>query len=450
MPTNIQILPERDEAVMQQYQEKKKFHPDWMLIFRCGDFYECVAKDAVSAAKILDLTVHKWKTKNSGTIEVTGFPNHELETYLPKLVRAGQRVAICEQIEAPIIKTKNDELKNNDSMTTEKKENIAKDAKVEEAKKAKKTTTRKATAKTKTKTTAKAETKAKKEVKKKTEKVAEAPVKTTPKSGDTELKKQEDATVQKQHQPREPQMVTVNGARVTHGHIYQAKNDESTFYFSVRLDGQVLKPQRMWHQDVEAFKNKEIGIPELMQKYYPTKLQPQLSPEAFKAAKQLPDGSIIEKFNVYKEKNPESQHYGKWFFYAQVGDKKMSAVASYKDLNAYFDRTLSPAELVVANFGEKLQLIGAYDKYQLPDGFDNKSIRVVKNEETKRWQISADLGEKGMTSTKELSYDDAHALIFAKVATRPQIAAKYLGSEISDLMGKTYTQKVETSAKVKL
>ncbi len=90
--------------LMQQYQEMKKKHPDAVLLFRVGDFYEIFGKDAVTASEILGITLTRRQTGVDSRIELAGFPHHALDTYLPKLVRAGKRVAICEQLEDPKLK----------------------------------------------------------------------------------------------------------------------------------------------------------------------------------------------------------------------------------------------------------------------------------------------------------------------------------------------------------
>ena len=90
--------------LMQQYQEMKKKHPDVVLLFRVGDFYEIFGKDAVIASEILGITLTRRQTGIDSRIELAGFPHHALDTYLPKLVRAGKRVAICEQLEDPKLK----------------------------------------------------------------------------------------------------------------------------------------------------------------------------------------------------------------------------------------------------------------------------------------------------------------------------------------------------------
>lgn len=87
--------------LMKQYNAIKAKHPDAILLFRVGDFYETFGEDAVRAAEILGITLTKRANGAASYVELAGFPYHALETYLPKMVRAGQRVAICEQLEDP-------------------------------------------------------------------------------------------------------------------------------------------------------------------------------------------------------------------------------------------------------------------------------------------------------------------------------------------------------------
>ncbi|MEA3316516.1 MAG: DNA mismatch repair protein MutS [Bacteroidota bacterium] len=86
---------------MQQYYKIKKTHPNAILLFRVGDFYETFGEDAIKAAEILGITLTKRANGSASYVELAGVPYHALDTYLPKLVRAGQRVAICEQLEDP-------------------------------------------------------------------------------------------------------------------------------------------------------------------------------------------------------------------------------------------------------------------------------------------------------------------------------------------------------------
>ena len=87
--------------MMKQYFELKAKHPDAVLLFRCGDFYETYSEDAVIASEILGITLTKRANGQAKHVEMAGFPHHALDTYLPKLIRAGKRVAICDQLEDP-------------------------------------------------------------------------------------------------------------------------------------------------------------------------------------------------------------------------------------------------------------------------------------------------------------------------------------------------------------
>lgn len=98
--------------ILQQYKDLKAKHPDAILLFRCGDFYETYCEDAADAANILGITLTRSTKRNDADgkpLQMAGFPYHQLDTYLPKLIRAGKRVAICDQIDDPK-KTKKQEI----------------------------------------------------------------------------------------------------------------------------------------------------------------------------------------------------------------------------------------------------------------------------------------------------------------------------------------------------
>ncbi|HKI88069.1 MAG TPA: DNA mismatch repair protein MutS, partial [Draconibacterium sp.] len=90
-----------ETPLMKQYYNIKDKHPDAILLFRVGDFYETFGEDAIKSAEILGITLTRRANGAASYVELAGFPHHALDTYLPKLVRAGQRVAICEQLEDP-------------------------------------------------------------------------------------------------------------------------------------------------------------------------------------------------------------------------------------------------------------------------------------------------------------------------------------------------------------
>jgi DNA mismatch repair protein MutS len=95
------IKQQKETPLMKQFREIKASYPGTLLLFRVGDFYELFGDDAVIASKILDIVLTYRKNGAAGNVELAGFPYHSLDTYLPKLIRAGQRVAICEQLEDP-------------------------------------------------------------------------------------------------------------------------------------------------------------------------------------------------------------------------------------------------------------------------------------------------------------------------------------------------------------
>lgn len=112
---STQSLSTSSSPIMKQYESLKAQHPDALLLFRVGDFYETYHKDAIKASKHLGITL----TKNKEGVELAGFPHHALDIYLPKLVTAGERVAICDQLEVPIKKGEN----NKQTATKEEKDN---------------------------------------------------------------------------------------------------------------------------------------------------------------------------------------------------------------------------------------------------------------------------------------------------------------------------------------
>lgn len=98
--------PEREPVckltpLMKQYEEMKRKHLDAVLMFRVGDFYEIFGEDAIIASDILGITLTRRANGRDKYINLAGFPHHALDVYLPKIVRAGHRVAICEQLEYP-------------------------------------------------------------------------------------------------------------------------------------------------------------------------------------------------------------------------------------------------------------------------------------------------------------------------------------------------------------
>lgn len=423
-------------SVMKQFDEMKRKHPDAILLFRAGNYYETYREDAIKAKQILGLDTES-RVYGGVKTNVASFQHDALDTYLPKLVRAGMRVAICEQLEDPKIKKKENEAVKEPTKETS--------AKTDETQLTNTTMPRKKKEKAPEQEQPKAKAETKNEVKSETK--AEAK-----KEQKTEAKAEQKSEAQQERKPRDPQMVTVNGDKVTHGHSFQSKDNPENWYFTAKINGLQLKPQKMDPADLAAYQKKEMTVPQLMERYYPTKLMPKVPEVAFKTPNVLtgPEGNMtIDKFNVYKEKDQTRADYGQYKFYAQIGENKMSTVASRQDLNAYFDRVMTPGQLVEKNFGERLHLSSHYEQFKLPEGIEKEQIRIAKDRSDGKWKVSVDLGERGKTEKKEMSFDDGYSLYKAKSATREQIAAKYVGAEVKSLLA-TPAAKMEKSASMKM
>ncbi|MCM1337686.1 MAG: DNA mismatch repair protein MutS [Candidatus Amulumruptor caecigallinarius] len=372
-------------------------HPDAVLLFRVGDFYETFSRDAVTASDVLGITLTRRAYGKDKFVELAGFPHHALDSYLPKLVRAGLRVAICEQLDDPKIKKANDHkvtelITPNNKITPDNSQSVSPANTTDMPKK----------------------------------KTEQAPEQPKPQA-EAPAKAEEKAEAAR----RAPQIITVNGDNITHGHIFKTEK-QPDWMFSVKVNDRQLPTVRITEQQAEAFKatTAEKGVAEavrdLMNVYYPSKMQKHLSKEEWTQGMTLSDGRAIDKFNVYKESNPEREGYGKWKFYASVGGEKMSRVGDTASLNAYFDKTQTPAQITERVFGERLHLASHYAQFSLPN--DVKDVRLVK--EDNRWHISADInGER--TPKRQLSYDDGASLYVHKTATKEQLAAKYLSSDFT-------------------
>ena len=249
--------------IMRQFVELKQKHPDAMLLFRQGDFYEMYREDAVKASVLLALKISEIIIPSEkDPVKTVAFPKQDLDVYLPKLIRSGRRVAIYDAIETLQRQTEKEQtISNSDDMAKKKKNKAVQEEPIQAAKKEAK------------------------------EKPAQ------------EIKAEQQSEAKQERKPREPQMVTTNGEKVTHGHAYQSKANPEDWYFTAKIDGVQLKPQKMDAADLAAYQKKEMTVPQLMERYYPTKLMPKVSEEAFKMPKSIagPEGSIqVEKFNVYK------------------------------------------------------------------------------------------------------------------------------------------------------
>ena len=408
LTTNMEkeLTKNKTDTPQQQYEYFKGKHPDTLILMRNGDKYRALNEDAQKLSNVLGIDTKKPRLKQDGAL-IAEFPYNKLDVCLPKLIRAGNRIAI---VDMPVAVRNHKKQSDNMKKKTEPKKQETKAEKTEV-----KAETPKIDKQTK--------------VEKPKEKVAE-----------TSEKQSEE---QKETKRREPQMVTVNGEKVTHGHAFQSNLNPDKWYFTARLDGNQLRPQLMKPENVAAYQKRETTIEALMQNYYPTKLQKKVTPEEFKADNKLSDGRVIDRMVIYKEHDESRDDVGKYKIYTQVGNQKMSRTMSHEDLNAYFDRVTTPAKLVEKNFAEQLHMASFYNQFKLEDGV--KEVKVAKQLDG-QWAVSADLGEKGQTSKHILSWHDKQALFSAKTATKEQLAARYLNNEIKEMK----TEKVSAKQSFKL
>lgn len=355
----------RNNELITQYDAMKVKYPDAVLLFRVGDFYEAFKNDATKTSEILGVNLSQRKIQGEDVL-ITVFPHLALDTYLPKLVKAGQRVAICEPLEERVKKSEN----------------------------------------------------AESQLKKESDKVCN--------------------TVESIHsQPldNKPLLTTPNGRNVTDAQVYMSKYRDDIFFFRASIDGKPLKPQRMSLEDAMLHLDGKTNAEYLMRTYYPSKMEVSLSAIEFKTDNKLSDGRIVDKFTPYKESNVNNVDYGKWKFYAKVGDEKMSILPDPKDMTAFFDMSprATPAKLTEKYFGERLNLKSHYDQFKLPEGIDGSSVRISKPKNSKQFTVSVEVDDLGRTSKTPISYNDATSFFDTKTASAQQIAAKYLNSEIDNM-----------------
>ncbi len=381
-----------ESRVERQFTEMKKKHPDAVLLFRTGDFYELFGEDAVKASELLGITLTRRANGSDKYIELAGFPRHALDAYLPKLVRAGQRVAICEQLEDP-------------KLTKTAKQKVVE------------TITPKAAPKSKPAPTSLSAESVKPVAEIKTvngDKITDAQVFQWKSKGDGWY-----FMAKINGQKLRPQMITegeaqafLKGNRTLHGMIQQ--------YYPTKLQKKV---------DVKHYT-------------FPLSFIVPSSDEKLE----------IQKFNVYKEKSADSPNYGKWMFFAEVNGRKMSAPGTSHQLLAYFDRTETAGQLISAVFGAKLHLKSHYEQFQLPAGLKIDDIRIQSKPipDTKAWSISVSLADGRTTSTKEITFEDGYSFWRAKTADRAQIASKYFYDELKTFVQATKEEVKKTSPRHKL
>lgn len=237
-----------------------------------------------------------------------------------------------------------------------------------------------------------------------------------------------------------PQLITENGQKVTSADLFESPKQEGKYLFYARLDGIGLHPKAVSEQDVDAFMKHELSVKDMFAKYYPSKMAKQLDKDEFDNLK-LSDGRELSKVRVYKQREEEKSHYGKYMLYAEMGDKRLHATPLQQNLlDAYFDKTQSKGQIAEKVLGEQLHLKSAYEKYKLPKELPVQEVRVRKVPDG-GWLISANLGELGQTAERKVSSNDLYSLFKSKTATKEQLGAKYLMEDIKSLFQGKSTER---------
>lgn len=438
--------------IMKRYTSMKEQHPDALLLFRVGDSYKSYNEDAVKASKHLGIEL---SSQQDGTKQVE-FPKHELDTYLPMLIKANERVAIVDQVENILHKQETQSKRQEEDVKLDNHRNPQKSSEtigatsdqqqkfIDDIKAAMGTTRMVVLPDFGTQKGVVAGTGEDKGISLSrvyawNDNISFAG--SVP--GDDAQKRRYyhpenirpefyDYLVSEVKKAVAPQLITENGQKVTSANLYESPKQEGKYFFYARLDGVGLHPKAVKPQDVEAFMKQELSVKDMFEKYYPTKIAKQLDKEDFDSLI-LSDGNELTKFRVYKQRNEEKSHFGEYLLYAEMGNKRFHATPlSHDQLDAYFDKTQSKGQIAEKVIGEQLHLKSAYEKYKLPDNIPIQEVRVRKVPDG-NWLISASLGNKGQTPEHKVSSNDLYSLFKSKTATREQLAAKYLTEDIKEL-----------------
>jgi hypothetical protein len=437
----------QSSPILKQFESLKAQHPDALLLFRVGNFYESYQADAIKASKHLGITL----TKNKEGLEMAGFPHHALDIYLPKLIRAGERVAIHDQLVAPIKKEQKSEQtidKTSQAVSSETPAIARLDQQqkfIDDIKAAMGNSKMVVLPDFGTKKGVVAGTDEDKGISLNRVYAWNDNVSFAGSVPGADINKRRyyhpenirpefyNYLVSEVKKAVTPQLITENGQKVTSANLFESPKQEGKYFFYARLDGVGLHPKAVNEQDVDAFMKQEMSVKDMFSKYYPTKMAKQLDKEEFDSLK-LSDGRDLTLFRVYKQRNEGKPHFGEYMMYAEMGDKRFHATPlSHDQLDAYFDRTLSKGQLAEKVIGEQLHLKSAYEKYKLPEDATVQEIRVRKVPEGD-WLISANLGDKGQTPERKVSNNDLYSLFKSKTATREQLGAKYLTEDIKELV----------------
>lgn len=254
---------------------------------------------------------------------------------------------------------------------------------------------------------------------------------------------------------RPPQLVTENGDEISGAHVFKSDKSDD-WYFIAKLNGKQLKGWKITSEELAAFIKKEIGVPELMQKYYPSVMRKRVPVEAYRTPHDytLSDGRKIniEVLRVYKNKNAKTEKDPKYKFFAVIDGKNYTVAASPEMLGGFFNRTSTPGQIIEHDFTYALAPATYYSQFKLPEGLKAGDLKVCiegpEKDETgkvisadKNWYISATLPNGQRTDKKIFSPGDGVSLWRDKTATREQLAVKYFEKELPELMKQAPVQQ---------
>lgn len=449
------------QPIMRQFYDMKEKYPDTLMLFRVGDFYETYERDAKNASEILGITL-TWKNAaadfNTYKGAVAAFPFHALDTYLPKLIRAGQRCAICDQLEDPKLTKKQNktiaEMVSPGIASQEKgikeaptapklnnQNNMAKKAKtVEQEKKdsPKENATQKTAAteqKVKEPETSKKETKAKEE--KPAEKKAEAPAE----------KKETKAEESKQETPKEKAKLS-NGQTLDYASVFPMTHiDDKTYGLKAQVDGVQIGTKKLSDEERGMYFDKKVTPAQLVE----AKFEKELKPEVFAQMKEwsqykIPKEAGIKEVNTFKGKDD-----GKDLISMKTADDSWKTKALPKeDAAAIENKVATPKQVAAKNFSDEIakevkkhNAVTELKKNTLTDDLkaDIDKIRIfpLKNDgESKQQKMGIQVLFKDGTTTKTKAmepYDVSPVLGNSKKGIEPAVprenaVAKYLMPEL--------------------
>lgn len=449
------------QPIMRQFYDMKEKYPDTLMLFRVGDFYETYERDAKNASEILGITL-TWKNAaadfNTYKGAMAAFPFHALDTYLPKLIRAGQRCAICDQLEDPKLTKKQNktiaEMVSPGIASQEKgikeaptapklnnQNNMAKKAKtVEQEKKdsPKENATQKTAAteqKVKEPETSKKETKAKEE--KPAEKKAEAPAE----------KKETKAEETKQETSKEKAKLS-NGQTLDYASVFPMTHiDDKTYGLKAQVDGVQIGTKKLSDEERGMYFDKKVTPAQLVE----AKFEKELKPEVFAQMKEwsqykIPKEAGIKEVNTFKGKDD-----GKDLISMKTADDSWKTKALPKeDAAAIENKVATPKQVAAKNFSDEIakevkkhNAVTELKKNMLTDDLkaDIDKIRIfpLKNDgESKQQKMGIQVLFKDGTTTKTKAmepYDVSPVLGNSKKGIEPAVprenaVAKYLMPEL--------------------